>query len=150
MGYGYNYSVKETSDVDMQLIVTPETVSKLKELDFFEPSELEKAITGYLEGVYKQFSLVFQKDGVSMECHFWDLTAFNQATTYQTSETKRLRLGIDTPSTDHGFSFARDESGKVTNVFGEKQRYDQAVKGVIVSNGAIHDTVVNLAAEYKM
>lgn len=117
MGYGYDYSVKETSDVDMQLIVTPETVGNLKELDLFEPNELAKTITGYLENIYEQFSLVFQKDGVSMECHFWDLSAFIQAITYRTSETKRLRSGIDTPSTDHGFSFARDEN--VKDYYGE-------------------------------
>lgn len=43
-----------------------------------------------------------------------------------------------------------EAGGKVTNVFGEEQRYDQDVKGVIVSNGAIHDTLVKLADEYKM
>ena len=112
MGYGYDYSVKETSDVDMQLVVTPETVDRLSELNIFDPTELEKAIAGYLEGVYGQFSLVFQKSGVNMECHFWDLSAFTAAITYQTIETKRLRSGIDTPSTDHGFSFSRLESSK--------------------------------------
>lgn len=117
MGYGYDYSVKETSDVDMQLLVTPETVSKLKELNLFESSELEKATAGYLEGVFGQFSIVFQKNGVNMECHFWDLTTFIQAITYDTSETKRLRSGIDTPSTDHGFSFAREES--IKDYYGE-------------------------------
>ena len=117
MGYGYDYSVKETSDVDMQLLVTPETVGKLKELDFFEANELDKAISGYKAGVFGQFSLVFQKDGVSMECHFWGLDDFIKAVTYQASETKRLRSGIETPSTDHGFSFTRDES--VKDYFGE-------------------------------
>ena len=51
MSYGYDYSVKETSDVDMQLIVTPETVNALKELDIFDGEELEKAIAGYLAGI---------------------------------------------------------------------------------------------------
>lgn len=126
MGYGYDYSVKETSDVDMQLIVTHETVGKLKELDIFDPTKLEKAIVGYLEGIYGQFSLVFQKDGVSMECHFWDLSAFIRAITYQASDTKRLRSGIDTPSTDHGFSFARDES--------MKDYYGEIINGYAVSS----------------
>jgi fructose-1,6-bisphosphatase/inositol monophosphatase family enzyme len=43
-----------------------------------------------------------------------------------------------------------EAGGKVTNVFGEEQRYDQAVKGGIVSNGAIHDKLIKLADEYKM
>ena len=58
MSYGYDYSVKETSDVDMQLIVTPETVNALKELDIFDGEELENAIAGYLAGIYSQFSIV--------------------------------------------------------------------------------------------
>lgn len=52
-----------------------------------------------------------------MECHFWDLTAFIRAITYQTNETKRLRSSTDTPSTDHGFSFSRDED--IEDYYGE-------------------------------
>lgn len=117
MGNGYDYSVKETSDVDMQLIVTSESVTKLKDVGIFDTAELEKAIAGYIEGFYEQFSLVFQKDGVSMECHFWDQSAFIAAITYQSSNTKRLRSGIDAPSTDHGYSFNRAES--VKDYYGE-------------------------------
>ena len=70
MSYGYDYSVKETSDIDMQLIVTPETVGNLRVTGLFHEEELDKAISGYLEGVFGQFSIVFEKDGVNMECHF--------------------------------------------------------------------------------
>lgn len=117
MGYGANYSVKKYSDVDMQLLVTPETVAKLKTVGIFDEPELEKAIAGYLAGVYYQFSLVFRKNGVSMECHFWDFQKFIDAITYKVDETRRLRSSIDTPSTDHGFSFARDES--IKDYYGE-------------------------------
>ncbi len=117
MGYGYDYSVKETSDIDMQLIVTPETVDGLRAKGLFNAEELDKALTGYLVGVFGQFSIVFEKDGVNMECHFWDLGAFIKAITYESDETKRLRTGIEIPSTDHGFSFDRKES--VKDYFGE-------------------------------
>lgn len=117
MGYGYDYSVKETSDIDMQLIVTPETVNGLRATGLFNEKELEKVLSGYLDGVFGQFSIVFDKDGVNMECHFWDLSAFIKAITYEAAETKRLRSGIETPSTDHGFSFDRKES--IKDYFGE-------------------------------
>lgn len=117
MGYGANYSVKEASDIDMQLLVTQESVQMLAKLDVFDKNQLEYAIEGYIKGLFGQFSLVFEKNGVSMECHFWDLQAFIYAISYKTRETKRLRSGIDTPSTDHGFSFARDES--VKDYYGE-------------------------------
>lgn len=117
MGYGYDYSVKEASDIDMQLIVTPETVGGLKATGLFNEEELTIALSGYLQGVFGQFSIVFEKDGVNMECHFWDLSAFVEAITYRASETRRLRSGIDTPSTDHGFSFDRKES--IKDYYGE-------------------------------
>lgn len=117
MAYGYDYSVKESSDVDMQLLVTPETVNGLRSLNLFNPAELKKSISGYLDGSFSQFSLVFSRNEVSMECHFWDHEAFIDAITFETSETKRLRSGIDTPSTDHGFSFSRQES--VKDYYGE-------------------------------
>lgn len=117
MGFGANYSVKESSDIDMQLLVTPDTVSSLFDVCTFNEAELKTAIDGYRAGVFQQFSLVFEKDGVSMECHFWDADAFVDAITFKVGETKRLRSGIDTPSTDHGFSFARDES--IKDYYGE-------------------------------
>lgn len=35
-----------------------------------------------------------------------------------------------------------EAGGKVTDLFGNEQRYDQAIKGAIVSNGKIHDLLV--------
>lgn len=117
MSYGQNYSVKPTSDIDMQLLVTPETVDELAQSDCFSADELNRAIYGYKEGLYKQFSLVFQKEGVPMECHFWDEQASIDAITFKSENTLRLRSGIDKPSTDFGYSFERKESRQ--DYFGE-------------------------------
>lgn len=35
-----------------------------------------------------------------------------------------------------------EAGGKVTDLFGNEQRYDQAIKGAVVSNGVVHDTIV--------
>ena len=35
-----------------------------------------------------------------------------------------------------------EAGGKVTNLFGEEQRYDTDIKGAIVSNGKVHDEIV--------
>ena len=43
-----------------------------------------------------------------------------------------------------------EAGGTVTNVFGDEQRYDQPVKGAIISNGTLHDTLIELAASYKL
>jgi len=40
-----------------------------------------------------------------------------------------------------------EAGGKVTNIFGEEQRYDQDIQGLIVSNGVLHDQLVKLAKE---
>ncbi|OGM25755.1 hypothetical protein A3D00_02610 [Candidatus Woesebacteria bacterium RIFCSPHIGHO2_02_FULL_38_9] len=37
-----------------------------------------------------------------------------------------------------------EAGGKVTDLFGNEQRYDQAIKGAIVSNGIVHDQLINL------
>ena len=34
-----------------------------------------------------------------------------------------------------------EAGGKVTNLFGEEQRYDTSIKGAIISNGKVHDEV---------
>lgn len=41
-----------------------------------------------------------------------------------------------------------EAGGKVTNIFGKEQRYDQSIKGAIISNGLVHDEVVNVIKDY--
>lgn len=36
-----------------------------------------------------------------------------------------------------------EAGGKVTDLFGNDQRYDQSIKGALISNGLVHDEVVN-------
>lgn len=43
-----------------------------------------------------------------------------------------------------------EAGGKVTDLFGEPQRYDQPVHGAIVSNGFIHEELVKLARQNKL
>ena len=38
--------------------------------------------------------------------------------------------------------------GKVKNLFGNDQRYDQSIKGAVVSNGKVHNEVVNIIKKY--
>jgi fructose-1,6-bisphosphatase/inositol monophosphatase family enzyme len=41
-----------------------------------------------------------------------------------------------------------EAGGKVTDIFGNEQRYDQPVNGLLVSNGIIHDQLVALAKQF--
>lgn len=41
-----------------------------------------------------------------------------------------------------------EAGGKVTDLFGGEQRYDQPIKGMIASNGILHDRLVELAKQY--
>lgn len=34
--------------------------------------------------------------------------------------------------------------GKVTNLFGEEQRYDTDINGAVISNGKVHDEVIEV------
>jgi len=40
-----------------------------------------------------------------------------------------------------------EAGGRVSNLFGEEQRYDREIKGLIVSNGILHDKLVSLAKQ---
>ena len=41
-----------------------------------------------------------------------------------------------------------EAGGKVTDLFGNEQRYDQSIKGALISNGKVHDEVVNTIKKY--
>lgn len=41
-----------------------------------------------------------------------------------------------------------EAGGKVTNLFGNEQRYDQSINGAIISNGIVHNEVVKTIKKY--
>ena len=41
-----------------------------------------------------------------------------------------------------------EAGGKVTDLFGNEQRYDQSIKGAIISNGKVHDEIVEVIKKY--
>ena len=41
-----------------------------------------------------------------------------------------------------------EAGGKVTDIFGEEQRYDQDIKGAVVSNGIVHQEVIATLNKY--
>jgi fructose-1,6-bisphosphatase/inositol monophosphatase family enzyme len=40
-----------------------------------------------------------------------------------------------------------EAGGKVTNIFGQEQRYDEEIQGFIASNGVLHEKLVSLRKE---
>ena len=41
-----------------------------------------------------------------------------------------------------------EAGGKVTNLLGEEQRYDQSINGAIISDGLVHEEVLNVIKNY--
>lgn len=41
-----------------------------------------------------------------------------------------------------------EAGGKVTNLFGEEQRYDKSINGAVISNGKVHKEVVSTVKKY--
>ncbi len=41
-----------------------------------------------------------------------------------------------------------EAGGKVTNLFGEEQRYDKEIKGALISNGVVHDEVLSVINKF--
>lgn len=105
MASGRNYAVTETSDIDMQLTVTEESVHHLKNIDIFSDHDIDKSITAYTQGLIKQFSFSLRINDISHECHFWDEQALIDAMHMKTESTKRIRTSDATPAMDYGFAF---------------------------------------------
>lgn len=41
-----------------------------------------------------------------------------------------------------------EAGGKVTDLFGNDQRYDQSIKGALISNGIVHNEVIDVIKDY--
>ena len=117
LSYGSDYSVRPDSDIDIQIVLKEDAIDLLTTLDIYTKQDIEYALEGYKKGLYKQFTHAGEKDGVSIETHFWNKKAFINAITLTSQETPRLRSSIDTPSTDFAFTF--DGSSDAIDYFGE-------------------------------
>lgn len=61
------------------------------------------------------------------------------------------------PGTQHGncdiaasYLIVMEAGGKVTNFYGEEQRYDQVIQGAIISNGVSHAEMLELVKKYLL
>ena len=61
------------------------------------------------------------------------------------------------PGTEHGncdiaasYLIVTEAGGKVTNFYGEEQRYDRDIKGAIISNGVSHAEMLKLVKKYLL
>ena len=59
------------------------------------------------------------------------------------------------PGTEHGncdiaasYLIVMEAGGKVTNLYGEEQRYDRDIKGAIISNGVSHEDMLEIVKKY--
>lgn len=59
------------------------------------------------------------------------------------------------PGTEHGncdiaasYLIVTEAGGKVTNLYGEEQRYDRDIKGAIISNGVSHENMLEIVKKY--
>ena len=59
------------------------------------------------------------------------------------------------PGTEHGncdiaasYIIVTEAGGKVTNIYGEEQRYDTDIKGAIISNGISHAKILKKVKKY--
>ena len=43
-----------------------------------------------------------------------------------------------------------EAGGKVTNLFGNEQRYDEPIKGAVMSNCLLHEALVDMAMKYRI
>ena len=41
-----------------------------------------------------------------------------------------------------------EAGGKVTDLFGNEQRYDESINGCVLSNGIVHDEVIEVIKKY--
>jgi len=42
-----------------------------------------------------------------------------------------------------------EAGGKVTDIYGNEQRYDKEINGFVASNGILHDKITNLIRQIK-
>ena len=59
------------------------------------------------------------------------------------------------PGTAHGncdiaasYLIVKEAGGKVTDLYGNEQRYDRGIKGAIITNGISHNQILEIVRKY--
>ncbi len=114
-------------------------------------------------------------DDMKTVCHYdlWPNADYNISKVLQELERKSYFIGIGSviracmciasgdftlaifPGTKHKNCdiaavkvIVEEAGGKVTDLFGNEQRYDQSIKGALISNGIVHDEVIEIIKKY--
>ena len=45
-------------------------------------------------------------------------------------------------------AIVEEAGGKVTDLFGNEQRYDESINGAVISNGKVHDEIIETIKKY--
>jgi len=109
MAYGQDFSVTPISDIDIQLLTTPEKIAKIWSCKFFQKYNTEKIIQGFSEGIFGQWNISFIVRNITVECHFWDEKTYKEILRYEKESVVRLRSQTKKISTDYAHSFDGEE-----------------------------------------
>ncbi len=73
MAHGRNYCVRQSSDIDLILLVEPKNIDKVVNCDLFEQEAHAKDFAkAYCDGFAQACTLKYFTAGVKTECHIWD------------------------------------------------------------------------------
>lgn len=109
MAYGQDYSITPESDIDLQLLITPEIITKIGSCKYFQKYNTKKIIEWFTSGISQQLSLNFICKDVPVECHFWDEKTYKEVLLYKQESVIRLRSQTKKISTDYAYSFDGEE-----------------------------------------
>ncbi len=109
MAYGQDYSITPESDIDLQILITPEIITKIGSCKYFQKYNTKRIIEWFTNGIFEQFSLKFLYKEISVECHFWDEKTYKEILLYKKESVVRLRSQTKKIATDYAYSFDAEE-----------------------------------------
>lgn len=97
----------------------------------YDFGELIKQLKKYNIGVMRLSSFIYPS--VLLAAGEFDITLFPHTTAHDAATVKII---------------VEEAGGKVTDIFGNEQRYDQPINGLLVSNGILHNQLVALTKQF--
>ncbi len=117
-----------------------------------ETDTLERAICNiesHHSHPYKVYALVEYLSEQKMAAVFRFMSSIYPAALVAAGEFAFTVMPADTAHDAAAVKVIVEEAGgRVTDLFGDEQRYDQPIKGMIASNGVLHDQLVQLVKQY--
>lgn len=101
LAFAKNYKVRETSDIDLVILIEKDNLNNIRESNLFDDNTLDTKLKSFDSNVVQTFSIIQVISDIKVEFHFWNKETYYDSIRLKTQLVKRFSSISNSTSTVH-------------------------------------------------